>query len=92
MIFSNSRYADGNVCQIFDNHSPDYTTFVTRNFYVPEVGRYYEYVFSDGDRLDKLAALLLQSPRNWYKILDVNPNIRDPFAIKPGTIVRIPYA
>jgi nucleoid-associated protein YgaU len=43
-----------------------------------------------GDRIDYLASIYLGSAVLWWKILDVNPEINNPFNIAPGTVLRIP--
>lgn len=91
MILNTSRYANGYAGQIKDIHSPERpSTYIYRKFDVDTQVEYYTYTFKDGDRLDLLASLILGFPEFWHKILDINPEISDGFAIAPGTVIRIP--
>ena len=84
MITSRSRYVDGDIIPLVDS-----TVMVTRNFpNVPAVTVFY--TWTQGDRLDRLAARHLGSPLLWWKIMDANPMIQNPADIRPGTPIRIP--
>lgn len=45
---------------------------------------------SQGDRLDLLAERFYGDPALDWVILECNPNVRDPFGINVGDIVRVP--
>jgi hypothetical protein len=40
--------------------------------------------------LDNLALRYLGKSNLWWQIMDINPEIVDPFSIEPGTPIRIP--
>ena len=44
------------------------------------------------DRLDALANKYLGDSQLWWQILDINPEVINPFNITPGTQLRIPNA
>lgn len=91
MIFNKSRYSGGRIGQAYDRHSDKPTVYVFRKFSVRSTDvSYYEYLFKDGDSLDLIAATFYGTSKDWHFILDVNPEIPDPFHIKPGTVIRIP--
>lgn len=89
MIYSDSRYAKGNVIKAQDSRTGDYRTTVYRVF--PKVkSNFYYYTWVENDRIDIVASALLGSPSHWWKIMDFNPEIIDPFNIPVGTVLRIP--
>jgi nucleoid-associated protein YgaU len=51
---------------------------------------YTDYTWVDGDRIDFLSAVYLKNSFSWWQIMDINPEIIDPFNIRPGTVIRIP--
>lgn len=84
MIHAKSRYVNGKVVPLQDK-----TVMVVRNF--PAVTNlYYEYIWKESDRLDRVAGAFLASPMDWWKILDANPLLQNPTDIRPGMIIRIP--
>lgn len=89
MIFANSRYAEGNVFKAHNPQKNTYAVTVTReypNYAVP----FFYYVWAERDRADIIANKFLGSPDLWWQIMDINPEIIDPFDIPIGTSVRIP--
>lgn len=89
MIYSDSRYADGNVTKVQDPRNNIYRLAVYRKF--PKArAQFYFYTWVEGDRIDRIASDLLGSPTFWWKIMDFNPEIIDPFSIPIGTTLRIP--
>lgn len=58
----------------------------------PDVGliNYTQHVFIQGERLDTLSEEYFNRPGLWWKIMNANPEIDNPFDIKPGTVLRIP--
>lgn len=91
MINTTSRYINGRFGKVIDPRSLEETTYVARRYNVDNQVNYFNYTFKDGDRLDLMAAILFGDPSMWYKIMDINPSINDPFSISPGTVIRIPY-
>lgn len=47
------------------------------------------YTVQPGDRWDKIADRFYGNPALWWKIADINPELFDPRALRPGIIVRI---
>lgn len=91
MLETTSRYANGDFGVVKDKHSTQVTTYVYRKFNVTgKVYKYYVYYTKVGDRLDVLASVIYGKPELWHKIMDVNPEILEPFSITPGTVIRIP--
>lgn len=89
MIFSNSRYADGNVFKAYDSRSGKYGITVTRNFPTETSGFFY-YVWAERDRIDAVAEKFLGDADAWWQIMDFNPEVMSPFNIPIGTLIRIP--
>jgi hypothetical protein len=89
VIFSDSRYADGNIFKSYDSRTKKYGVSVTRNF--PEDAQtYFHYVWAERDRIDALSQRFYGDPDMWWKIMDFNPEIMNPFDINVGTVLRIP--
>jgi hypothetical protein len=89
MIFSNSRYADGNIFKAYDSRSKKYGITVTRNF-PEETSAFFYYSWAERDRIDALSERFLGDPDAWWQIMDFNPEIMNPFNIPVGTLLRIP--
>lgn len=89
-VYRSSRYFTGDAQQIKNKTTNLYNWTVYRKF--PESVRinYINYTWVDGDRMDYLADVYLGSGTLWWKIMDVNPDIEDPFNIPAGTVIRIP--
>ena len=93
MIDNTSRYANGILGQVFDGHADHATTYVYRQYGTLNQNKtYFLYRIGDFDRLDSLAAFFLNDEKKWYQIMDLNPEISDPFDIPTGTLIRIPDA
>jgi hypothetical protein len=89
MIYSDSRYATGLVLRAEDPRSGSFKTAVYRKF--PNIkAQFYYYTWVEGDRIDRVSTDLLGSPSLWWRIMDLNPEIIDPFSIPLGTTLRIP--
>jgi len=89
MIFTDSRYATGDI--MYGNDSRTFTNqlMVTRVF--PTKSQTFStYVWTSEDRIDDIAYRLLGSPSFWWRIMDINPEVSNPFSIAPGTSIRIP--
>ena len=90
-LYSGSRYTDANTRDSFlvtSGGSRIRTLFRYPSFSGTVNIKYY--VWTRGDRLDRIAATYLGSPSLYYKILDLNPDIIDGNQIEPGTKVRLP--
>jgi hypothetical protein len=89
MIYADSRYADGILQKALDSRTGTYTVGVLRHF-PADSSQYYYYVWTERDRLDKLALERLGNVDLWWRILDYNPEISNGLDIKVGTTLRIP--
>lgn len=89
MIFLDSRYADGNLFKAQDSRNRKYQVSVFR-IYPSDITNYFLYDWVETDRIDNVANKFLGSPNLWWRIMDFNPDIIDPFNISPGTQIRIP--
>jgi hypothetical protein len=89
MIYSDSRYASGKVLVANDPRNGTFPTAVYRTFPSARAGFYY-YTWTDGDRIDIVSYKLLGTPTSWWKIMDFNPEIVNPFSIPVGATLRIP--
>lgn len=91
MIYSDSRYADGNIFRAYRPQSDTYEAIVTRNF-PTESSRYFVHTWRHDDRIDLVAVKYFGDGSRWWKIMDYNPEVSNPLAIVPGTKIRIPNA
>lgn len=89
MIYADSRYANGKVLKVQDARSGNDRMAVYRKFPTARSNFYY-YTWVENDRIDIVAYNLLGSPAFWWKIMDFNPEVLDPFSIPIGTNLRIP--
>jgi hypothetical protein len=93
MLLNTSRYANGVFGQVTDSHSLTPTTYVYRKFDSKEKNiQYFLYQFGDQDRIDTISSTFLKDHKKWHQIMDINPEVLDPFHIPAGTTLRIPYA
>lgn len=89
MIYTDSRYADGTLIKAQDARTGHYRLGVYRKF-PSKAAEYYQYVWVEGDRIDRVSNTLLGTPAFWWRIMDANPEITNPTNIPVGTILRIP--
>jgi nucleoid-associated protein YgaU len=91
MIYTDSRYAKGHVSYVNDSRLNQNQITVYRVF--PTVAnKFMTYTWTSEDRIDVIASEFLGSANLWWKIMDINPEIANPFEIIPGTALRIPNA
>ena len=89
MIYLDSRYADGSLFMAKEPKSGDYMLTIFRVF--PQYGiTYYWYEVTENDRIENISTKTLGKPEFWWQIMDINPEILNPFEITPGTQLRIP--
>ena len=89
MIYSDSRYVDADVYKAYDPRKNANFLTVTRPA-PTSVSKFIYYQWKEGDRLDLLAAKYTSAPTHWWKIMDINPEVINPFEITVGTYIRIP--
>lgn len=90
-ITRTSRYFEGPLAQIPNKVTGKYDIAVYRDFTAAGETTYLTYAWKYGDNLSSLAKKYLSSPLLWWRIMEVNPEITDPFSIEPGTEIRVPY-
>jgi hypothetical protein len=91
MIENVSRYYDGPLVQIPDKYTGVYTIGVFRKFPTSTTVDYIEYIWKEGDSLASLSQTYGDGSKYWWEIMEINPEIINPIAIVPGTVIRIPY-
>jgi hypothetical protein len=88
-IYLDSRYADGPLFRARDARSLNTVTTVFREWPVYNT-RFFMYQVNEIDRIENISVNYLGSSELWWKIMDINPEILNPFEIPPGTMLRIP--
>lgn len=91
MIERISRYYDGPLLQTKSKYTNDYVISVFRAFPQSKEVTYIAHVWQEGDTLASLADTYGVGSKYWWEIMDINPDIIDPFTIEPGTIIKVPY-
>jgi len=91
MIERVSRYYDGTLAQTPNKYTGVYEISVFRAFPNTSTVKYITYTWKDGDTLAALAERYGSGVNFWWEIMDINPQILDPFTITPGTIIKVPY-
>jgi nucleoid-associated protein YgaU len=87
-----SRYFDGPLAQVQNKTTDAYDIAVFRKFPAKYTATYIEHTWEEGDTLAGLAAKYLNNPELWWRIMEINAEVADPFSFLPGDIVRVPYA
>jgi hypothetical protein len=90
MIYLDSRYSDGVLFIAQEPKSNDYMLSVFRTFPTYNIS-YYWYEVTENDRIENIAAKTLGKPHLWWQIMDINPDVLNPFDLKPGLQLRIPH-
>ena len=88
-IYLDSRYADGPLFKARDARTSNHIATVLRewpSYSLP----FYLYKVNEIDRIENIAVKFLGNGELWWKIMDINPEILNPFDIPPGTELRIP--
>jgi|LakMenEpi03Aug12_release.lakeMendotaPanAssembly.Ray.scaffolds.fasta_scaffold00177_64 hypothetical protein len=86
-----SRYYDGKLAQIYNSKTKQYDIAVFKAESDEVTSSYINYTWKYGDSLAALSDKYLGIPGYWWKIMEINPEITDPFSIEPGTVIRVPY-
>ena len=86
-----SRYYDGALVQSPNKYTGAYEISVFRKFPKSIQVKYVSYTWVDGDSLGQIAKNYNIGSKYWWEIMEINPEILDPFNIAPGTVLRIPY-
>ena len=91
MIERVSRYYDGPLLQTQNKYTNDYNISVFRSFPQTKQVSYILYTWKEGDTLANIADTYGVGSKYWWEIMDINPEITDPFTIEPGTVLMVPY-
>ena len=91
MIERVSIYYDGSLTQTPDKYTGEYIISVFRRFADSQQVNYITYTWKDGDNLSVLSEVFGVGYKYWWEIMEINPEIQDPFDITEGTILRVPY-
>lgn len=91
MIERVSRYFNGPLAQTQHKYTDQYVISVFRKFPESKEVNYINYVWKDGDSLARISETFGIGAKYWWEILEINPEIDDPFGIVPGTTIRVPY-
>jgi LysM repeat protein len=91
MIERVSRYYDGPLTQTPHKYTGDYIISVFRSFPDSRTVNYITYTWKEGDSLSRLSETFGVGAKYWWEIMEINPQIADPFDISEGTLIRIPY-
>ena len=89
MIYTDSRYANGHLFKAYNSQKKDYDVTVFRTF-PSQKASYFLYTWGESDRIDLVCKRFLGTGALWWKVMDYNPELLNPFDIPVGTVVRIP--
>lgn len=90
-ITRTSRYFEGPLAQIPNKTNGEYDIAVYREFAAIGSVTFRVHTWVYGDTLAYLANKYLSDPLLWWQIMEINPEITDPFSIEPGAEIRVPY-
>lgn len=85
------RYDDVVPTTVDDGRRGPVQALFTSYTYSPP-GQFDLYTVLPGDRWDKIAMRVYGDPSQWWRIADLNPEVFDPRALRPGMMVRLPRA
>jgi LysM repeat protein len=91
MIERVSRYYDGPLAQTQHKYTDQYIISVFRRFPTSKEVSYINYTWKEGDNLSNISEEFGVGAKYWWEIMEINPEVIDPFDIAPGTILRVPY-
>lgn len=86
-----SRYYEGKLAQIYNENTKQYDIAVFKSEAEEISASFINYTWKYGDSLAVLSYKYLGIAEYWWKIMEINPEITDPFSIEPGTVIRVPY-
>jgi hypothetical protein len=89
MIYLGSRYENAEVTYVLDARLGSTRATVFRDLPEDLAASKYWY-WREEDRLDSVSKRFYDSPNEWWRILDANPELDNPHNIPPGTKVWIP--
>ena len=89
MIYTDSRYATGNIFVSYSARDSSNHVTVFRTF-PKDRAKYTLYMWREQDRIDLISAKFLGDASLWWRIMDYNPEFLNPIDIPVGTTIRIP--
>lgn len=89
-ITRTSRYFEGPLAQVQNKVTGVFDIAVFREFESQGSVQFTNYTWVFGDTLSSLANRYLGDTLLWWKIMEINPELTDPFDIEPGKEIRIP--
>jgi hypothetical protein len=89
-IYKTSRYNDSEITYLSIVENGDLTPVVDYVFATLGTLTWSDYVWRDGDRLEKVSQDFYSSPHSWWIIAEANPEIEDPLNIPAGRTIRVP--
>lgn len=89
-IFIGSRYENERVTSLRNprDRSMRETVFATRSMPVSDSTLYH--LWTETDRMDRVAERYLFDTDRWWEIMDANPEILCPFDLVPGQVIKVP--
>jgi hypothetical protein len=91
MIIIGSRYESADIVPVRTNGRSTATVTVLRRPPDEDAAPPTQYLdWTDGDRLDLLSDRKFGTPREWWRVLDVNDSLLNPLDIRPGVKVFLP--
>jgi hypothetical protein len=89
-IYKTSRYNNSDIDYISTEEGGDTTAIVFYEFSELGTLTWMDYLWKDGDRLDRVAFHFYSNPHAWWVIAEANPEIEDILNIPAGAILRVP--
>lgn len=89
-IYKTSRYNDSEITYLSIVENGDLTPVVDYVFATLGTLTWADYVWRDGDRLEKVSQDFYSTPHSWWIIAEANPEIEDSLNIPPGRTIRVP--
>jgi hypothetical protein len=89
MIYSDSRYSDATLFKSYNSARQSWEVTAFRVFPSSRAS-YFLYTWQELDRIDLIARKFLGTSALWWKVMDYNPEVINPFDITVGTQIRIP--
>lgn len=90
MITTDGRYATSEVSYVLNPRTGQMTATLLRKRRASQSYSGRVWHWRSGDSLQSLSYRMYGTPKDWWRILDANPQILNPAAISPGTSIRIP--
>lgn len=87
-VSQNSRYFLAEQRKITSSRGA--VTAVFPSPYKAQVLNYTVVVVPVGQSVESLASRLYNDPTKWWLVANVNPNVKFPLDLRPGTILRLP--